>query len=283
MMSISRFAAGLAYASLVTVSGVGMTVVDTFIKTAPAHAQSAGQNVTTLRGCFRNVPFTGTIAFNPTNIRQSPSTSAPIVGKFTSVGQVVSFSGVTTGSKEKDAWDKQDDNMWYRLADGRGFVASAVIKGYPPRATCPTPASKAERFFASVLGQKGIVHPTDPSLNGQCATLSAVYLQNVFIGGNFRAYGNGKDVARSATNAHPNLFQFKTSGTPKRGAIISFLGSGYNGTVGHVGIVMETNGTQIKILESNHDGLGKESVVRISEWKSRAGVIGWADPINPLP
>ena len=282
-MSISRFAAGLAYASLVAVSGVGMTVADTFVKTAPAHAQSAGQSVTTLRGCFRNVPFTGTIAFNPTRIRQSPSTSAAVVGTFTSVGQVVSFSGVTTGTAVNDAWDNQPDNMWYRLADGRGFVASAVIKGYPPRATCLTPASKAERFFASALGQKGIVHPTNRSFDGQCATLSAVYLQNVFIGGNFRAYGNGRDVARSATNAHPNLFQFKTSGIPKRGAIISFLGAGYDGTFGHVGIVMETNGTQIKILESNHDGLGKNSVVRISGWKSRAGVIGWADPINPLP
>ena len=283
MISISRFAAGLAYASLVTVSGVGMMVVDTFVKTAPAHAQSAGQDVTTLRGCFRNVPFTGTIAFNPTNIRQSPSTSAAIVGKFTSVGQTVAFSGITTGTAVNDAWDNQPDNMWYRLADGRGFVAGAVIKGYPPRATCPTLASKAEKFFASVLGQRGIIHPTNRSLDGQCATLSSVYLQNVFIGGSFRAYGNGRDVARSAANARPDLFQFKTSGTPKRGAIISFLGSGYNATVGHVGIVMETNGTQIKILESNHDGLGKNSVVRISGWKSRAGVIGWADPINPLP
>jgi surface antigen len=79
------------------------------------------------------------------------------------------------------------------------------------------------------------------------------------------------------------LFQFKTSGTPKRGAIISFLGSGYDGYYGHVGIVLETSGDSIKILESNHDGLGTQSVVRVSGWKSRAGVVGWADPVSNLP
>jgi hypothetical protein len=47
--------------------------------------------------------------------------------------------------------------------------------------------------------------------------------------------------------------------------------------------VLETSGDSIKILESNHDGLGTQSVVRVSGWKSRAGVIGWADPVGNLP
>ncbi len=284
IMKIARLAASLASTALVTVSSVGMMAVDSFVNTAPAQAQSAGQGVNTLRGCFVNTSFTGTIAFNPTNIRQSPSTSAAIVGKFTSVGQVVNFSGITTGTSVADAWDGQQDNMWYRLSDGRGWVASAVTKGYPPR--CTTPTGKANTFFNWAVGQRGISrYDLGPEFNGQCVTLVVRYLQDVYFGGSraSRAYGHGKDVARGVANQHANLFQFKTSGTPKRGAIISFLGSGYDGYYGHVGIVLETSGTSIKILESNYDGRATQSVVRISDWKSRAGVIGWADPINALP
>lgn len=274
---VSRFAAAMLLVS----SGVGVNLI-TLI--TPAPVQAAGEQVNTHRGCFLNVPFTGTIAFNPTNIRQQPTTNSPIVDKFPIIGQVVNFSGIGIGDPVNDAWGAGPDNMWYRLADGRGWVASAVIKGYPPRCSGIV-NGKAEKFFQWAVGQRGITRYDRSDLNGQCVTLVIRYLQDVYFGGDRspRAYGHGKDVARGVANSHPNLFQYKTSGTPKRGAVISFLGGGYNSTYGHVAIVMETNGNSIKILESNHDGLATQSVVRISDWKSRAGVVGWADPTGNLP
>ena len=276
---VSRFAATMLLLS----SGIG---VNLFPLMAPTSVQAAGEQVNTMQGCFLNVPFTGTIVFNPTNIRQQPTTNSPIVGKFTQIGQAVQFSGIATGTGApvNDAWGAGPDNMWYRLADGRGWVASAVIKGYPPR--CAGIANgKAEKFFQWAVGQRGITRYDRNDLNGQCVTLVIRYLQDVYFGGDrsARAYGHGKDVARGVANSHPNLFQYKTSGTPKRGAIISFLGAGYDSNYGHVAIVMETSGNSIKILESNHDGRGTQSVVRISDWKNRAGVVGWADPTGNLP
>jgi surface antigen len=284
-MKISQLVASLASTALISTAGLAPVVLQTLLTPPPASAQATGQPTNTLRGCFLNTNFNGTIAYNPTNIRQQPTRNSAIVGTFTQIGQVINFNGFTLGEAVPDSWDNQPDNMWYRLADGRGFVASAVTKGYPPRATCNTP-SKAEKFFTWAPGQQGISrYDLGPAYNGQCVTLVVRYLQDVYFGGDrsFRAYGNGKDVARGVANQHSNLFTFKTSGTPKRGAIISFLGSGYDSTYGHVAIVLETSGTSIKILESNHDGRATLSVVRVSDWKSRAGVIGWADPINALP
>ena len=128
----------LASIALITSTGIGFNIL-TLPSISPAQAQSAGQGVQTLRGCFLNSPFTAKIAFNPTNIRQSPSTSAAIVGRFTQIGQVVNFSGINTGTAVPDAWDGVPDNMWDRLADGRGWTAGAVVSGYPIRGNCSNP------------------------------------------------------------------------------------------------------------------------------------------------
>ena len=136
-MKLKCLPSGLISTAIVMSGGIGLTLITSVSTLVPiAQAQSAGQSVNTLRGCFVNTPFTGTIAFNPTNIRQQPSTEAAIVGKFTQIGQVVNFSGITTGTSVNDAWGAGPDNMWYRLSDGRGWLASAVTKGYPPGGNC---------------------------------------------------------------------------------------------------------------------------------------------------
>ena len=282
-MKLKQLSASIASCLVIASGGLSLITVTAPV---PAQAQSAGQGVQTLRGCFINSPFTAKIAFNPTNIRQSPSTSAPIVGRFTQVGQIVNFSGITTGTAVPDAWDGVLDNMWYKLGDGT-WVSGAVVSGYPNRGNCypPSTQGKAETFFKWAVGRTGIArYDLGSGYNGQCVTLVARYLQDVYYRDQRALFlGNGRSVANSVASQNPGQFQFKTSGTPKRGAIISFLGGGYDGTYGHVGIVLETNGTSFKMLESNHDGRAQQSVVRISDWRGRSGVVGWADPIGNLP
>jgi surface antigen len=147
-------------------------------------------------------------------------------------------------------------------------------------------AQKAEQFFRDMNGVRGISrYDLGAAYNGQCVTLVVRYLQDVYFGGDQsrRSYGHGKSMAENVAKKHPDLFQFKTSGTPKRGAIISLKGAGYGTKYGHVGLVMATDGESFTILESNYDNRGALSTVRVSGWKTRAGVVGWADPISNLP
>ncbi len=289
-MKLKRISASFASSVLIASGSIGMNLIAaTSPLNSPAQAQSTGQGVNTRRGCFLNTSFNGEIAFNPTNVRQQTTTQSSLAEgfQFKRVGEIVNFSGVTVGQDVRDAWDGQLDNMWYRyrFPNGKeGWVASAVIKGYPPRANCIN--SNAESFFNWAVNKTGVSrYDLGSEYNGQCVTLVVRYLQDVYFrrDRSSRAYGHGKDVALGVSAKHPKLFQFKTSGTPKRGAIISFKGARYDATYGHVGIVMETSNSSIKILESNYDGLATRSVVRISDWKSRVGVVGWADPIGNLP
>jgi murein DD-endopeptidase MepM/ murein hydrolase activator NlpD len=160
-MNMKRFLTGLASTALVSSCGVSMSAVSSTISIAPAQAQAAGQPVNTLRGCFLNVPFDGKIAFNPTNIRRDPTTVSPVVGQFTQIGQVVRFSGITTGQSVNDAWDGKPDNMWYRTTNG--WVASAVTSGYPPRGNCSTtpPPPPLQPSPTSSNPLRGFLNPLD--------------------------------------------------------------------------------------------------------------------------
>jgi hypothetical protein len=127
IMSVKRISSTIASATLMIVSGLTATA-----------AQAQGPSVSTLRGCFINEPFTAQVAFNPTNIRQQPTTDSPAIPeKLRNVGETITFSGINLGKAVNDAWDNQPDNMWYRI-DGKGYVAGAVVKGYPHRGDCST-------------------------------------------------------------------------------------------------------------------------------------------------
>jgi surface antigen len=145
--------------------------------------------------------------------------------------------------------------------------------------------SKAESFFSRMVGVKGVSRYDTADYKGECVTLVVRYLQDVYFNqdSSRRRYGHGKDVARGVARQHPDLFTYRTQGTPKRGAIISFLGAPYNDTVGHVGIVLETRGNTFKMLESNRNGQAPNTRVEVSGWMSYKGVVGWADPVGSLP
>ncbi len=137
----------------------------------------------------------------------------------------------------------------------------------------------AESFFDSIVGTIGVQRLDRSDLPGQCVSLIARYVQEVFLSDDDKytrySFGNGKDTARRVHELFPAHFSAPTSTQlPKRGAVISFPDLGYIDGIlyGHVGVVMESrtlaNGQmQVKIMDSNGDNLAANSkVVERQTW-----------------
>jgi hypothetical protein len=235
------------------------------------------------------------------NVRADRSTSSRIV-KVLNVG-THTFNTWEVGQSVNDHWTGRPDNMWYRLADGSGWVASAVIAGYPPTGCSPITGGTMtrEQFFNWANGRVGIDRLDAAEFrkrgdffnyNGQCVTLVVRYLQEVYFTGSgktaYRGYGHGKDMAWGIANQHSNWFEgYTRNGLPRRGAIISFPGP--TSQWGHVGIVLQSrtlnNGVrQFQMLDSNSDSKGPNSRVRTTDWINidgwnvYGGVNGWTNP-----
>ncbi|MDZ7961366.1 MAG: ricin-type beta-trefoil lectin domain protein [Aulosira sp. DedQUE10] len=136
-----------------------------------------------------------------------------------------------------------------------------------------------EAFVKSVVGQRYIARLDNrPELNGQCVSLIARYLAEVFFPPNQRTQsltlGNGKDVASYVARNYSQYFQPLTNqGLPKRGAVISFptIGVISGVTYGHVAIVMDAqqlpNGQrQVKIMDSGLDPKVNNGYVKEQTW-----------------
>ncbi|NEQ39120.1 MAG: S8 family serine peptidase [Okeania sp. SIO3I5] len=149
-----------------------------------------------------------------------------------------------------------------------------------------------ERFFREMNGERGIRRADEDfpgQYQGECVTLIARYLQDVFLETDDertrrRYYGDGKDTARNVASQFKNYFgPYTTTGWPSYGAVISFPGT-EGVPEGHTGIVMEsrrntnTREIEVRILESNGDRLGASSEVGISGWKSVKNANGWTNP-----
>ncbi len=287
-MNFKRISSAIASSSLVLLSGIGMNIASTIaFNPLAAQAQSAGQSVNTLRGCFINVPFTGKIAFNPTNKRAQPNTSSAIVGKYSQIGQVVQISGFVLGQAVNDAWDGQPDNMWYRLADGSGYIASAVTSGYPPRcSTTPPVTTTAQKILDAVKRANPEVNYRADSNNTYCNWFAAdvlkllgvevprvagtqswhFYTSPVFGYGvkpqlaeelyrYFNAGGNGKWRAIDAATA--------VSRANQGGIVVAAADSPPGGGDGHIAIVIPGGtGTNVRIAQA---GLRNSSNISVQE------------------
>jgi hypothetical protein len=156
-------------------------------------------------------------------------------------------------------------------------------------------AMTREGFVNWATGQVGIRRLDGyENLRGQCVTLIARYVQEVYLSGSERtrnrAFGDGKDTARTVAGMLLNSFEpYTKNGLPRRGAVISFPGP--NTLYGHTAIVMESrtfNGQrQVRIMDSNGDNRGVNSTVReyYSTWinidsssNGYGGTNGWTNP-----
>jgi murein DD-endopeptidase MepM/ murein hydrolase activator NlpD len=91
------------------------------------------------------------------NVRADRSTSSRIV-KVLNVG-TYTFNTWEIGQSVNDSWTGKPDNMWYRLADGSGWVASAVISGYPPTGVCNV-IPPVSSIYKDPLKGKGTISQT---------------------------------------------------------------------------------------------------------------------------
>jgi hypothetical protein len=118
-----------------------------------------------------------------------------------------------------------------------------------------SPSTGAEAFFKWAIGQTNIARlDNQPQYDGQCVSLIARYLAEVFFPANQRSQtvylDNGGGVASKVATNYSQYFGPLNQGLPKRGAVISFP------SIGHVAIVMDvqqlSNGQrQVKIMDSN--------------------------------
>ncbi|MCP2727248.1 CHAP domain-containing protein [Limnofasciculus baicalensis] len=296
--TIKRLTSAIAATSILTFSALGVKVENASIQPLQAVAQTVSCN--TIRPVST---FFATAASSGVNIRSGPSLTASIVGRL-APNERRDFDAWTYGDIVNDLWLNRPDARWYRLKGTNYWVASGVVYGNPNPAP-PTLCSNSgnffrnpEAFFQWANGQRGIRRLDRNDLQGQCVTLIARYVQEVFMASNertiSRAYNHGYGTAGTLANNAPFNQYFgsyirpsATSDLPRRGAVISFPGP--DTRYGHVGIVMEvqrlSNGQrQVKILESNWDNKAENSTVRISGWinipssNSYGGTNGWTNP-----
>jgi hypothetical protein len=145
---------------------------------------------------------------------------------------------------------------------------SSVIVNPPPP---PTTNQKFESFVHSFVNTWNIARLDRSDLRGQCVTLIARYLQEVYLTGSDKTRGlalnNGHGTAAAVASQFPQFFEpLTSSGLPKRGAVVSFPDLGPvpnvgcpNNLCGHTGIAMEartlsSGQRQMRIMDSNWDG-----------------------------
>jgi hypothetical protein len=293
-MKLKHISSAILSTALAISGSVGLNAI-VIVSPIVAPAQAQPNAVSTLRGCFLNEPFDASIAFTPTNIRQQPTTDSPALpNKLSNTGRSMRFSGINLGKAVNDAWDGQPDNMWYRI-DGQGWVASAVVKGYPHRGDCTTTSNGGGGGTTTPSAQKIIdaVNRVNPNVNYRfdgkytyCNWFAADvlkllgvevprvsgtetwhYYNSVVFGygikpwqaenlyGYFSAGGNGKWRSVDAATA--------VSRANQGGVVVASAGSPPGGGDGHIAIVIPGgSGANVRIAQA---GLRNGSSMAVTE------------------
>ena len=279
-MITKHLTSAIAAASIFALSGVSVTS-GLGIQPMPI-AQAASCDTT-----IRSTSFSGKAGPQGANLRSDRSSSASIV-RVAPANTTLSFEAWGYGDVVNDIWTGQQDARWYKLRGENVWVASAVIWGNPPGNPSPLPSCGSnfyhnpEAFFNWANGQRSIARLDTNAYRGECVTLIARYLEEVFLTGSdqtrFLSLNNGYGTAQAVASQFSAYFQpLTTSGLPKRGAVISFPATRAN-PAGHVAIVLETKGQTVRVLESNANDQAPNTTVTSDRWLSIASSNGWTNP-----
>jgi hypothetical protein len=173
IMPVRNIASSILAAFTVSGSAIGITALSA-ITPLTQSAQAA---------YIKNCGFTAEI-YQQTNIRPEPNTYKS-TGKVLYPAPKIEFSTFEEGqpiwdpnaNNRKGAWDP----LWFKLSDGRGYVASAVVYGYPPtdpkackavsNTTLPTTVEAANPFFKLQFSHPKY-NPGGPLSSGNCGPAS---------------------------------------------------------------------------------------------------------------
>jgi hypothetical protein len=290
-------------------NGQQITVYDT-----SAVSQESGTENTPIS---QNQPFRDYVfSSREIDLRTSPTSSNHArSGIFAQPGLELAFEGWTYGETLTDLKTGEPNAIWYKFIDTEGtgqtfWVPSAWMGGFPPGNPPLVPpggnsgssgsggsanSSSIDNFINWAMAQTSTITRHDRLTlgtwsDGECVTLIARYIQDVFMNPSDRsqpeqAYNHGYGTASTVSNL-PYFGGYTTraglsSNPPRRGAVISFMGAGFDANYGHVGIVTRYDAATNRIY---YIDIGKSQGGVVVGEKSisatNAAIQGWTNPLN---
>jgi surface antigen len=230
MNKFKRLSSLLATVATISTSAIAISTVSTLTSPVPP-VQAA------------TCTFSGRAMFQ-VNVRADRTTSSRVV-KTLNVG-TYQFSGYEIGQAVNDFWVGTPDSKWFRLSDGSGWVASAMINGNPP-SNCGGSITTGGNFSAPNWGSAAY-RSNNPfwrayapaSVGGNLGTLGNC---TWYANGRLRELGyNSGQLSRLTGNAADWSWQARNAGiqtgtTPRVGAVAQHGRNYY----GHVAVVERIN------------------------------------------
>lgn len=163
-MNFQRLTSAIAAAAILSTGSISLSVMSAFSPlTQSVKAVSCNWSSS------RPLPWNA-------NVREAKTTAAARIG-VKPAGTTLNFEAWENGQPIPDAWSGQPDSKWFKLRGERGWVASAVVPGYPPT-NCTTPpkslpssTTEANKFFKMQFRDANY-NPTGPSFSANCGPAS---------------------------------------------------------------------------------------------------------------
>ena len=173
-MKIQRLVSTIIAATLVSTGSFSMTVLSAFSPlTQSAKAISCNWSSS------RPLPW-------DVNVRESKTTDSSKIGT-KKTGEILNFEAWEDGQAVQDQFVAPRvllDTKWFKLRGEAGWVASAVVPGYPP-SNCVTPPSRlpntvsAANPFFKLQFNHPTYNPTGPNSSGNCGPASLAMIFHV--------------------------------------------------------------------------------------------------------
>ncbi|MGD2180498.1 S8 family serine peptidase [Lusitaniella coriacea] len=227
------------------------------------------------------------------NFRTSPSANASRISRLRNGTNLTILEQVSGG-----AYYPGNRTDWYRVKVGNtvGYVAAYYVREGNGHGGGSSTNPNINQFIDWAKSQNSIITRRDRHhlsnggawSDGQCVTLIARYIQDVFMSASERskpgqAYNHGYGTAGTVSGL-PDFGSYTTpaglnSNPPRRGGVISFMGSGFDATYGHVGIVTRYDAATNHIYYIDI-GLSQGGVVtgEKSISATHGAIRGWTNP-----